>query len=73
VSSPAAEQLRGISHALAFLASIAAAVVVVVIAPPGRPTVAAAIYGAGLVATFEHLCVDFGRHRRVFVAHSGTD
>lgn len=45
-------RLRGVSHALAFLLSIAAAAVVVVLAPAGRATVAAAIYGAGLIALF---------------------
>ena len=32
--------LRGVSHAVAFLVAIAAAVVMIVIAPPGRATVA---------------------------------
>jgi hemolysin III len=45
-------RLRGVSHAFAFLLSIAAAAVVIVIAPAGRATVAAAIYGAGLIALF---------------------
>ena len=45
-------RLRGVSHAFAFVLSIVAAIVVVVIAPAGRATVAAAIYGAGLIALF---------------------
>jgi hemolysin III len=45
-------RLRGVSHAFAFVLSIAAAVGAVVIAPAGRATVAAAIYGAGLIALF---------------------
>ena len=44
--------LRGVSHAIAFLAAIAAAVIVIVIAPPGRATVAAAIYGPALIGLF---------------------
>jgi hemolysin III len=43
---------RGVSHAFAFVVSIAAAAVVMVLAPAGRATVAAAIYGGGLVALF---------------------
>jgi hemolysin III len=45
-------RLRGVSHAFAFLVSIAAAGLVIVIAPAGRATVAAVIYGAGLIALF---------------------
>lgn len=45
-------RLRGVSHAFAFLLAIAAATVVVVLAPAGRATVAAVVYGAGLVALF---------------------
>jgi hemolysin III len=45
-------RLRGVSHAFAFLVSIAAAALVIVIAPAGRATVAAVIYGAGLIALF---------------------
>ena len=45
-------RLRGISHAYAFLLSVAAAVVGIVLAPEGRATVAVAIYGAGLIALF---------------------
>ncbi len=45
-------RLRGVSHAVAFCFSIVAAVVVVVLAPSGRTSVAAAIYGVGLVALF---------------------
>lgn len=45
-------RLRGVSHAGASGLAIAAAVVVIVIAPAGRATVAAAVYGAGLIALF---------------------
>lgn len=45
-------RLRGVSHAGASVVAIAAAVVVIVIAPAGRATVAAAVYGAGLIALF---------------------
>src|SRR6201986_4263952 len=45
-------RLRGVSHAGASVLAIAAAVIVIVIAPAGRATVAAAIYGAGLIALF---------------------
>ena len=45
-------RLRGISHAVASVLAVAAAVVVIMIAPAGRATVAAAIYGAGLIALF---------------------
>jgi hemolysin III len=52
VSPPLVPRLRGVSHAFAFLLAIAAAIVVVVLAPAGRATVAAVIYGAGLIALF---------------------
>ncbi len=45
-------RLRGVSHSLTALLALAAAVIGVVIAPAGRGTVAAAIYGAGLIALF---------------------
>jgi hemolysin III len=45
-------KLRGVSHAVACGVSIVAAIVVVVLAPPGRATVAVAVYGIGLVALF---------------------
>jgi hemolysin III len=45
-------RLRGVSHAGASVLAIAAAAVVIVLAPAGRATVAAAIYGAGLIALF---------------------
>jgi hemolysin III len=45
-------RLRGVSHAIAFLLAVAAAIVVIVLAPSGRATVAVAIYGAGLMALF---------------------
>lgn len=40
------------SHAVAAVLAIAAAVVVIVLAPEGRATVAAAVYGVGLIALF---------------------
>ena len=45
-------RLRGVSHAVASVASVAAAIVVVALAPAGRTTVALAVYGVGLVALF---------------------
>ena len=45
-------RLRGVSHAFAFVVTIAAAVVGIVLAPSGRATVAFVIYGAGLMALF---------------------
>ncbi|MGO9961584.1 MAG: PAQR family membrane homeostasis protein TrhA [Solirubrobacteraceae bacterium] len=45
-------RLRGISHAGAFFLAAAAAVRAVALAPPGRATVAVAIYGAALTALF---------------------
>ncbi len=45
-------RLRGVSHAVAFVLSVAAAVVLIVLAPAGRATVAAVMYGAGLIALF---------------------
>ena len=45
-------RLRGVSHAVAFVVSVAAASVVIVLAPAGRAQVAVAVYGAGLIALF---------------------
>jgi hemolysin III len=45
-------RLRGVSHAGAFFLALAAAAVIIVLAPTGRATVAAAIYGAALAALF---------------------
>lgn len=45
-------RLRGVSHAVAFVASVAAAIVALALAPAGRPTVALAVYGMGLIALF---------------------
>src|SRR5450755_1806461 len=45
-------RLRGVSHAVAFVVSVAAAIVVVALAPVGRTTVALSVYGMGLVALF---------------------
>jgi len=52
LSEPLVPRLRGTSHVFAFLLSIAAVTVLVMIAPTPRATVAAAIYGAGLMALF---------------------
>jgi hemolysin III len=51
-TDPLVPRLRGVSHLVAFVLSIAAAIVVVALAPTGRATVALALYGAGLVALF---------------------
>ena len=45
-------RLRGVSHAFAFVLSIAAAVIAILIAPAGRATISATVYGVGLVALF---------------------
>ncbi len=45
-------RLRGVSHAVAFFLAAGAALRAVALAPPGRATVAVAVYGAGLVALF---------------------
>ncbi len=45
-------RLRGVSHAVASVLSVAAAIVVVALAPVGRTTVALGVYGVGLVALF---------------------
>jgi hemolysin III len=45
-------RLRGVSHAVAFFVAAGAASWAVALAPAGRATVAAAIYGLGLVALF---------------------
>lgn len=45
-------RLRGVSHTVAFVMSVIAAVVVVALAPSGRTAVALAVYGLGLVALF---------------------
>jgi hemolysin III len=45
-------RLRGVSHAFAFVLTIAAATVLIVLAPAGRATIAFAIYGGGLMALF---------------------
>jgi hemolysin III len=45
-------RLRGVSHAVASVVSVAAAIVVVALAPAGRTTVALGLYGVGLVALF---------------------
>jgi hemolysin III len=45
-------RLRGVSHAFAFLLSVAAAVVGIMLASGSRATVAVAIYGAALIALF---------------------
>ncbi len=45
-------KLRGVSHEIAFFLAGAAALRAITLAPHGRATVAAMIYGAGLVALF---------------------
>ena len=45
-------RLRGVSHAFAFVLSVAAAATLIVLAPSGRATLAAVVYGAGLIALF---------------------
>jgi hemolysin III len=45
-------RLRGVSHAVAFVIAVAAAIVIVVLAPAGRTTVAVGVYGVGLIALF---------------------
>jgi hemolysin III len=47
-----APRLRGVSHAVASVVAIAAAIVVVALAPTARTAVALAVYGAGLIALF---------------------
>jgi hemolysin III len=45
-------RLRGLSHAWALVAAVAAAVALAVLAPAGTPRLAAIVYGAGLCALF---------------------
>jgi hemolysin III len=45
-------RLRGVSHAIAFLAALAAAAVIVALAPGGTAALAVTVYGGGLVALF---------------------
>jgi hemolysin III len=45
-------RLRGVLHAVAFLAAVGAAGVMIALAPGGTAVVAVAIYGAGLIALF---------------------
>ncbi len=45
-------RLRGVSHAFAFVLSVAAAAALIVLAPSGRATLAAVVYGSGLIALF---------------------
>ena len=44
--------LRGVTHAYAFWAALAAAIVLTVLVDPGAPRVSAVVYGAGLCALF---------------------
>jgi hemolysin III len=44
--------LRGVTHAYAFWAALAAATVLAVAVPPGTPRVASIVYGVGLCALF---------------------
>jgi hemolysin III len=52
MSQTAVPRLRGVSHSVAAVLALAAATVVVALAPPGRATIALAVYGVGLVALF---------------------
>jgi hemolysin III len=45
-------RLRGVSHQWAFYVSLVTGLVLVVAAPPGRPTLAAAIYAVSVAALF---------------------
>jgi hemolysin III len=45
-------RLRGVSHAVATVVAVAAAVVIVALAPTVRTTLPLAVYGAGLIALF---------------------
>lgn len=45
-------RLRGVSHAVAFVAALGAAGLIVALAPGGTAAVAMSVYGAGLVALF---------------------
>lgn len=45
-------RLRGVSHAVACVVSVAAAIVLVPLAPTARATIGVAIYGIGLIALF---------------------
>ena len=45
-------RLRGVSHSVASVVAVAAAIVVVARAPTARTTVALGVYGAGLIALF---------------------
>ncbi|MFL5830391.1 MAG: hemolysin III family protein [Solirubrobacteraceae bacterium] len=45
-------RLRGVSHAVASVLAVAAAVVVVALAPSGSTSVALGVYGLGLIALF---------------------
>ncbi|MGI8429908.1 MAG: PAQR family membrane homeostasis protein TrhA [Solirubrobacteraceae bacterium] len=51
-TEPLVPRLRGMSHAIAFLLSVAGTVLVLALAPTARTTVALAVYGAGLMALF---------------------
>src|SRR3954452_16431095 len=44
--------LRGVSHAYAFWAALAAAIALAVLVPPGTPRVASIVYGIGLCGLF---------------------
>lgn len=50
--SPQKPLLRGVSHQVAFFVAIVASVLLVVRAPAGRPSIAAAVFGFGLVTLF---------------------
>jgi hemolysin III len=52
VTNEVVPRLRGVSHAVAFVAALAAASLIVILAPGGTAAIAMAVYGIGLVALF---------------------
>lgn len=52
IPAPQKPLLRGVSHQVAFFVAILATVLLVLRAPPGRPSLAAGVFGAGLVTLF---------------------
>ena len=52
IANEVVPRLRGVSHAVAFVAALAAASLIVVLAPGGTAAIAMTVYGIGLVALF---------------------
>ncbi len=52
VSTPQKPLLRGVSHQIAFFVALVASTLLVLRAPAGRPSLAAAVFGVGLVTLF---------------------